>query len=72
MTLRNRSTQADLITDQLNYRQQQIQDRQLHNNIKQNVVNSRTSLEQARSAYETAVEARKLQEQVLPGHPPQV
>ncbi|SPE26772.1 Outer membrane efflux protein [Candidatus Sulfopaludibacter sp. SbA6] len=67
MTLRNRSTQADLITDQLNYRQQQIQDRQLHNNIKQNVVNARTSLEQARSAYETAVEARKLQEQVLQG-----
>jgi outer membrane protein TolC len=67
MTLKNRSAQADLITDQLNYRQQQIQDRQLHNNIKQNVINARISLEQARSAYETAVEARKLQEQVLQG-----
>ena len=67
MTLRNRSAQADLITDQLNYRQQQIQDHQLRNNIKQNLINARTSLEQARSAYETAVEARKLQEQVLQG-----
>ena len=67
ITLRNRSTQADLITDQLNYRQQQIQDHQLHNNIKQNVINARISLAQARSAYETAVEARKLQEQVLQG-----
>ena len=56
-----------LITDQLNYRQQQIQDHQLHNSIKQNVINARTSLSQARAAYETAVEARKLQEQVLAG-----
>ena len=67
ITLRNRSTQADLITDQLNYRQQQIQDRQLHSSIKQNVINARTSLSQARAAYETAVEARRLQEQVLSG-----
>jgi outer membrane protein TolC len=67
ITLRNRSAQADYITDQLNYRQQQIQDRQLHNSIKQNVINARISLSQARAAYETAVEARKLQEQVLAG-----
>jgi len=67
MTLRNRSAQADYITDQLNYRQQQIQDRQLHNSIKQNVITARTSLSQARAAWETAVVARKLQEQVLAG-----
>jgi outer membrane protein TolC len=67
MTLRNRSAQADYITDQLNYRQQQIQDRQLHNSIKQNVINARTSLSQARAAWETAVVARKLYEQVLAG-----
>jgi outer membrane protein len=67
VTLRNRSAQADLITDQLNFRQQQIQDHQLHNNIKQNVINARTSLAQARAAWETAVEARNLQEQVLQG-----
>ncbi len=67
ITLKNRSAQADYITDQLNYRQQQIQDRQLRNNIKQNVINAQTSLLQARAAYLTAVEARKLQEQVLSG-----
>lgn len=67
ITLRNRSTQADYITDQLNYRQQQIQDHQLHNSIKQNVINARTSLAQVRAAYETAVVARQLQEQVLQG-----
>ena len=50
ITLRNRSAQADYVTDQLNFRQQQIQDRQLHNSIKQNVINSRIALEQARAA----------------------
>lgn len=65
--IRNRSAQADFITDELNYRQSQIQDRQLHNNIKLNVVNSRTALTQARAAYDTSVEARKLQDQTLAG-----
>jgi outer membrane protein TolC len=67
VTLRNRSTQADLITDQLNYRQQQLQDRQLHNSIKLNVINAQTAVRQARAAWETSVEARKLQEQTLAG-----
>ena len=67
ITLRNRSAQADYITDQLNYRQQQIQDHQLHNSIKQSVVNARIALEQARSAYDTSVEARNLQDQALSG-----
>ena len=67
VTLRNRSTQADFITDQLNYRQQQLQDRQLHNNIKLNVINAQTAVRQARAAWETSVEARKLQEQTLAG-----
>lgn len=67
MPLRNRSAQADMIRDQLNLRQQQISDRQLQNNIKLNVVNSRIAVEQARSAYDTAVKARVLQEQTLQG-----
>ncbi len=67
MTLRNRSARADLITDQLNYRQTQIQDRQLHNNIKVNVVNARIALANARSAYDTSVEARELQDQTTAG-----
>jgi outer membrane protein TolC len=65
--IRNRANQADLITDELNYRQSQIQDKQLQNNIKLNVINAQTALTQARAAYETAVQARKLQEQVLAG-----
>jgi outer membrane protein TolC len=65
--IRNRAAQADYVTDQLNYRQQQIQDHQLRNNIRQNVINSRVTLSQARAAYDTSVEARKLQEQTATG-----
>ncbi len=65
--LRNRSAQADFVTDQLNYRQSQIQDKQLQNSIKVNVVRARTDLSQARAAYDTGVEARQLQEQTYAG-----
>jgi outer membrane protein len=65
--LRNRSAQADLITDQLNFRQAQINDRQMQNNIRVNVMNARVALAQARSAYDTSVKARMLQEQTLNG-----
>ena len=65
--IRNRANQADLIQDELNYRQAQIQDKQLQNSIKLNVINAQITLKQARAAYETAVEARKLEEQVLAG-----
>jgi outer membrane protein len=65
--IRNRAAQADLITDELNYRQAQIQDKQLQNNVKLNVVNAQTALRQARAAYESAVQARQLQEQTLAG-----
>ncbi|HEY7387173.1 MAG TPA: TolC family protein [Bryobacteraceae bacterium] len=65
--LRNRANQADEITNELQLRQQQIQAKQLSNNIKLNVMNAWTALRQARAAYETAVEARKLQDQTLAG-----
>jgi outer membrane protein TolC len=67
IAIRNRAAQADYVTDQLNFRQQQIQDRQLHNNIRLNVINARTALTQARAAYDTSVEARRLQEQTFNG-----
>jgi outer membrane protein TolC len=65
--LRNKANQADEITNELQYRQQQIQAKQVSNNIKLNVVNAWTALRQARAAYDTAVEARKLQDQTLAG-----
>jgi len=65
--IRNRANQADLITSELNYRQSQIQDRQLHNNIKLNVLNAWTQLRNTRAAYETSIVARKLQDETLAG-----
>ena len=48
--LKNNANQADQITNELNYRQPQIQDKQLRNNIRLNVMNSWTALRNARAA----------------------
>ncbi|MGD0496838.1 MAG: TolC family protein [Bryobacteraceae bacterium] len=65
--IRNRSAQADLIAQELQYRQSEIQDKQLRNNVKINVMNNYTALTEARAAWENAVEARRLQEQTQTG-----
>jgi outer membrane protein TolC len=65
--IRNRSAQADQITAELNYRQSEIQDRQLHNSIKLAVMNNWTTLRNARAAYDTSVVARKLADETLAG-----
>jgi outer membrane protein TolC len=65
--LRNRSAQADLITNELTYRQAEIQDKQLRNNIRLNVLNAWTSVRNTRAAWETSVVARKLFDQTLAG-----
>lgn len=65
--IRNRAAQADLQTDELNYRQSEIQDRQLQNNIKVNVVNDWVTVSQARAAYDTSIQASQLQDQTLNG-----
>jgi outer membrane protein TolC len=67
LPIKNRANQADQITAELSYRQSQIQDKQLHNNIKLNVISSWTTMRNARAAYETAVVARKLQDETLAG-----
>src|SRR4029077_17874595 len=59
--------QADEITNELQYRQLEIQSKQIANGIKLNVINNWMALRQSRSAYDTAVEARKLQDQTLAG-----
>jgi len=65
--LSNSAARADMIKNQLDYRQQEIDAKQAENAVRLNVVNARISLEQARAAYETAVKARKLQEQTFAG-----
>src|ERR1039458_6546089 len=65
--IRNRANQADLITNELSYRQAEIQDRQLHNSIKLNTMNAVTVLRNARAAWATSVVARKLYDQTRAG-----
>ena len=65
--LRNRANQADLITNELSYRQAQIQDKELRNNIRLNVLNAVTALRNARAAWETSVVARKLYDETTTG-----
>lgn len=65
--LRNRANQADLITNELSLRQAEIQDKQLRNTIKLNVLNSWTAVRNARAAWETSIVARKLYDQTTAG-----
>ena len=65
--LKNRANQADLITNELSLRQAEIQDKQLRNNIKLNVLNSWTAMRNARAAWETSVVARKLYDETMAG-----
>jgi outer membrane protein len=65
--LSNSAARADMIKSQLDYRQAEINQRQAENRVRMDVVNGRVVLEQARAAYETAVKARKLQEQTFAG-----
>jgi len=63
--IRNRTAQADYITDQLNLRTAELQLQRQINSIRTDVRNAVIALEQARASYEAAVKARELQEQVL-------
>ncbi len=65
--IRNRSAQADLIGQELQYRQAQIQNHALENGIRVSVINNRTALTQAHAAWQSAVEARRLQEEIQKG-----
>lgn len=63
--LRNRSAKADIIMDQVSLRQAEIRQQQLMNEIRVDVRNALTALQQASAAYQAAVKARTLQEQTL-------
>ena len=65
--LSNAASRADMIKNQLDYRQAEINEKQAENRIRMDVVNARVVLEQARAAYDTAVKARGLAEQTFAG-----
>lgn len=63
--LRNRAAQADITNDTLNLRRQELQEQRMLNAIKVDVAQAVTTLQQARAGWESAVKARRLQEQTL-------
>ncbi len=62
---RNRTAQADYVTDQLQVRQKELQLQRAVNQVRVEVKTSLIGLQQARSRYETAVATRVLAEQTL-------
>ncbi len=65
--LSNTTARADMIKAQLDLRKAEIDQKQNENRVRLDVVTARMVLEQARASYETAVKARKLQEQTFAG-----
>jgi len=63
--LRNRVARADYERDEMEYNQVQVRLDQLASQVRLQVGNAQIALQQAKSSYDAAVEARKLQEQAL-------
>jgi len=63
--LRNRAAQADMATQQLNLRQNELGLQKLINSIRSDVANALIGVQQARSQHQAAVKSRLLQEQTL-------
>lgn len=65
LPLRNNIAEADYARDAIQFRQTQVRYQQLENQVRLEVEAALTALQRSRTAYDAAVEARKLQEQSL-------
>jgi outer membrane protein TolC len=65
IAFRNRQAQADYVTDQLNLRQSELQLQRTINQVRVDVKTALIGMQQARSRYQTAVDARALAEKSL-------
>ena len=63
--LRNRSAQAQVISDQLTYRQQQLVLQRLENQVRVDVQNAVIGVSQARAQFQAAQKSQTLQQQTL-------
>ena len=63
--IRNRASQADYVTDQLQMRQTELQLQRTLNQVRVDVKTALIGLQQARARYQTAVDTRALAEQSL-------
>jgi outer membrane protein len=63
--LRNRAAQAQVLSDELTYRQQQLSLQRLENQVRVDVQNGMIGVSQARAQYQAALKAQVLQLQTL-------
>ncbi len=63
LPLRNRVAQSDAVRDELELRQAQVRRQQLQDQVRLEVADAEVNLEEARAAYDAAVEALRLQEE---------
>jgi outer membrane protein TolC len=63
LPLRNRVAQADAVRDELQVRQTQVRRQQFEDQVRLEVADAYVALQQARAAYDAAVQSRILQEQ---------
>jgi len=63
LPLRNRVAQADTVRDELQVRQSQLRRQQFEDQVRLEVADAYVAMQQARAAYEAAVQSRILQEQ---------
>jgi outer membrane protein len=63
LPLRNRVAQADSVRDELQVRQSQLRRQQFEDQVRLEVADAYVAMQQARAAYEAAVQSRLLQEQ---------
>jgi outer membrane protein TolC len=63
--IRNRAAQAQVISDELTYRQQQLSLQRLENQVRVDVQNGVIGVSQARAGYQAALKAQVLQAQTL-------
>lgn len=65
LPLRNRVAEGDYARDEVQYRQTQVRYQQLQNQVRMEVESALIAVQRSRTAYDAAMEARKLQEQSL-------
>ena len=63
LPLRNRLAQADAVRDELQVRQAQVRRQQFEDQVRLEVADANVAMQQARAAYDAAVQSRILQEQ---------
>jgi outer membrane protein len=63
LPLRNRVAQADAVRDELQVRQTQVRRQQFEDQVRLEVADAYVAMQQARAAYEAAIQSRVLQEQ---------